>query len=872
MQTTIGSISSLSVSSINGSQFNPGGLVQNGTFSTIIVSSLTTTSSINATQANITFANIASGNVTVISSLQAKIGGVSISTNLVAAQDFIGSSFLGNIVLLTNLPTPGLTLLDYTRIQTSGGTFSSILSSNAITTNALNVSSINGQIYPPAYNSTLIGNFNVTSTLTAYNVLATNDISALSNVFAETSVTTNGYITGGVISGTQLVSFGGIVATTSITGDNATIGGVVIGAASNIIARQINASNITISTINNASYPPTQAQFSTVGGNFIVRSTLTAYAINCSTNIVAQGNITGATINSLGVTNTNTLYVATSATIPVITGLTQINGSPYPPPVTSYISTFNQLFASSFQASTIVTAGNTNIGGTLITNSIINAGGTVTAPSFSSAGNYNGLSATYPGVNISLAGNGNINAGNMLANAGTFISTNVSSFFVSSINSAPYPPANIFISSFSTITVSSLATVGSLSSGNITASGGVIGGVTLIGGAVTAALITGAQVNTNSITVGTNVSGNAVIAETGISYFSTVLLTGILTGAGVTPRVNISSIHTDSIKLSTLTSYNVITSELISILKLSTLQQASYQAEGVFSYGPGGGSGSIGWFNPNNILLASSFSESAKRTTITDGIITTDSINTPAIDLIASIHYDTLIRPGLITVDNLSLGYGVTSINGGQVYIAASTITGIALVVQGTTTLEGAVTAAQINNERSLATNTYGFYFNTNQLASTAPTQPFGVAALSYAAITSGMYDWGNTVSWITGLPYAVPYDCLLLSRFTTVLLKVIIASNRNAGGIGGPSGGTIYGVWEVLITQGDSGVAIVNITAQVAHNVSISFPLVSPTAGAYVMTFVSSVNVPYVSNVRVSWTLLPLEPPPDVNPNPFVP
>ena len=788
------SLSNITVSSINGFPYIPGSGGTLGVFSTLFVSSVTNTSSLSVTAGTTTGSLLVNNNAIITSTFTSSI----ITNQLIA----LG---IGATSISFGSPTP--TLLSDTgiynpigQINYGQGIISSIqnnvLWNKTTSTQALFVSTVNGAVYPPPYNSTIIGNFKVTSTMSANEVFAFGDITTLGNIGAS----------GNIIGGQG--DFTGVVVSGALTANNAIIGGVIIGPAGVVSGTQITAPNVNLTTINGAAYPPNTA-FSTVNGNFNVRSTLTAYNANISTNMVALGNITGATVTSLGVTNTLTLAVATSATIPVITGLTQVNGSAYPPPAPPTVSTFQQLFTSSFQASTITTAGNVNLGGTLTTGSIINAGGTVTAPSFSSPGNYNGLSATYPGVNISIAGSGNISAGNMLANSAAFISTNVSSFFVSSINNAPYPPTSASSGIFSTILVSSLATVGSLASGaitsgaitasgSITAPGGVIGGVTLTGGAVTAALVTGTQVNTNSITVAGNTSGNAVIAQTGISYFSTIILTDILTGAGVNPRVHISSIETDSIRLSTPTYLNELTPQLVSIINTNTLAQASYQAEGVFSYGVGGGSGSLGWYGPNNLLIASSFSISAKRTTITDGIITTDAINTKQLYAVSPIDTTPVIIP----------------------YITGNTATSGAVLFQSAITVGGGIQCQ--GNITSLATPTpaiQAMYYNANRGQILTNLAAFAMAA---------------------GPQYTIPG--LVISNSCIIQLRVCPAYNENVNTtramdmysieVGWWWNGATNLLWSKVYLTGvsplASGIVIITPTQDVASNMTFNVSLAS--------------------------------------------
>jgi cytoskeletal protein CcmA (bactofilin family) len=282
---------------------------------------------------------------------------------------------------------------------------------------------------------------------------------------------------------------------------------------------------------------------------------------------------------------TEILVANTRVQTPAIIGLTSINGSAYPPPL---VSTFQRLFTSTLTASTITTAGNATIGGDA------NVTGTVTAGSFSSAGNYNGLSATYPGVNISLAGNGNISATNISANGAIFRSTSISSITTSSINGVAYPPPSGYNPnpSFSTITVATLASVtalacsGPLSAQTITTSGTIagpnatLGGVNIgPGGVISGAIVTGTQGNFSGIvrtqailnpalgqpiSIGSPLQGNQTLGGNNpwIQVISSMQVDGSFRAGNIfsptisTNLLNISSITATSVTASNITATN----------------------------------------------------------------------------------------------------------------------------------------------------------------------------------------------------------------------------------------------------------------------------------------------------------------------------
>jgi len=492
IQGTSATVSSFNVSTINGLPYSPGGGGGTlGVFSTVFVSSLTTTSSLTvsgAMNANSTFTNSISTNQL----LALGIGAFS-------AQIGAGTPTLYNNQGIYNPAGQ----IDY-GIGNISSIQNNVLWNKTTSTQSLFVSSINNQPFPTPYQSTVQGNFYVTSTFFASSIAGVNSYTG-NDISLQGDILANGNITGNT-----LISQNGInVISGSVLAPLATIGGTTRGPGGLIVGSNLALSqNLNVSSINNAVYPPNTA-FSTVNGNFIVQSTLTAYSANISTNLIARGNITaqnsifatnnitaggtvqGGFIQAIGQISGDTLNVGTTAAIPAITGLNTINGIAYPP-TAPIVSSFQRLFTSSLTTSSITTAGNAIIGGVVV------ATGSITAGSFSSAGNYNGLSATYPGVNISLAGSGNITAGNILTNGGSFISTNTSSITVSTINGITYPPPLSPLNpnpTFSTVTVSSLLTANTLSANGATIGGTIMSG----GGIVSGTIISGTQGNFSGI-------------------------------------------------------------------------------------------------------------------------------------------------------------------------------------------------------------------------------------------------------------------------------------------------------------------------------------------------------------------------------------
>jgi hypothetical protein len=723
-----------------------------------------------------------------------------------------------------------------------------VLWNKTTSTQALFVSTVNGATYPPPYNSTIIGNFNVTSTMSANEVFAFGDITSVGNVGA------SGNITGAIGSFTQVNSSGPLTAT------NATIGGVLIGPAGAVSATQVTASNVNISSINGLAYPPNTA-FSTVNGNFNVRSTLTAYSANISTNLGVFGtvtassyvasqnmtignnltvgnNINGTYVNASGQVTTEILLANNRVQTPAIIGLGSINGSAYPPPL---VSSFQTLNTSTLTASTITTTGSVSVGG------IINATGTVTAGSFSSAGNYNGLSATYPGVNISIAGSGNITAGGMSANSGNFLSTNISSITTSTINGFAYPPPSGYNPnpSFSTVTVSSVTTTNQLISqsivnngtltnyGAITAPGAVIGAVTLGGaGAISGAIVTATQGN-----------------------FSGIVRTPVILNPAVGYPITFSSHITGS--LSTLTVDNNLTVTGILSAPYEILTPALYTQS------------IINPTNPFSTITVSAVltgalggSDPLKANAIATSTITTSTFTTSAITMgSVPANLYTNIYPGTLVVFNTVGGYGATSITGGSVSIdRVNPTTNVALSVNGLVQMFNKVFAPTINTDinNSSAPSRIGDPINASVVPGVV-IPGYGTAPFVMGKMLTSQYSFGVGFSFINGIGYRIPN--LILAPNYGCYVKLIYQSRGNQTG----NGAQIYGVYDIYVGLTD-GIATVlqpalRQNAIFVQNSSINI-LYEPTSGLAEIRITSNVGsggYGYVVDVTASWTIQPL-------------
>ena len=812
-------ISSFNVSSINGFPYTPGGSGGTlGVFSTVFVSSMTTTSSLTVTGG----ANVSSTFTNSISTNQL----IALGIGAFSAQIGAGTPTLYNNQGIYN----PVGQIDY-GIGNISSISNNVLWNKTTSTQALFVSTVNGATYPPPFNSTIIGNFNVTSTLTAEQVFVTGDITTLDNIGA------GGNITGFVGSFTQVNSSG------QITGTNATIGGVVMSGGGVLSGTQITATNVNLTTINGAAYPPNTA-FSTVNGNFNVRSTLTAYALNVSTNISAVGSVTAQNLTatqSVGVTNNITAGGTVSATFinasaqvttdivvantrvqtPAIIGLTSINGAPYPAPL---VSSFQTLNTSSITASTITTAGNATIFGAA------NVTGTVTAGSFSSAGNYNGLSATYPGVNISIAGSGNISAGNMTANGGTFISTSISSITTSTINGVAYPPPSGYNPnpSFSTVTVSSVVTTNGLASqsivnngtltnyGSVNSVAAVIGGVNIPGGGVLSGIIiSGTQGNFSGI-VRTQAILNPAVGSV-LSFGNNI--TGNFSTVTVDHNLTVRGLLTANTEILTPTLY---TQNIFN----PTSPFSTINVSGVLKGVPGVN-------DPVKVL----------------GVLS---------GTIASNQY-TNMTAGALVVAGISSGFGATTITGGSVDISRALPTDQALNVNGTVNLQNEVRAPSIN---TTINTTSPFRIGTANNALVVPLDAlagYGDAPFVIGKMLTSQYSFGVGVAFINGNPYRIPN--LRLSPGYACYVKLIYQSRGNQSG----NGQQMYGVFDIYVGLTDgvagqlqpalrqNGIFVQN------SSINIYYDPVSGIAEVGIISNVGSGGFGYVVDVSASWTVQPL-------------
>ena len=532
-QISVDNVSSLFVSSINGGPYPPGG--SGGIASTLQASTITVDGNLSSigtgqfnwngtkftpTQSrfdNPVFMhntlNTFSG-VTLGAGAQVN-GQMQVTGGLLLANDGIQAGLLTQVQDFAAAGVSRLVGISTTSISTNS------ISSLTGSYSNINLSSVNGIIYPPPVGTPTIPSTIALSTVTVNGNFTQSgsgtvnftDITA-NNLQLNNSLTINGQLNTyalsrfrngvDVVTGNLSVLAGGLsvqgnTVTGTLTSGTATFNNGLLVSGGNT-----SVGNINVTTVNNQAYPPP------VGG---IPSTIALSTVTVNGNIVPLTvnntlNIAGALATSGALTVGNTIsafnlnvsgggYIANLSSINLSTqniNLSTVNGIIYPPPVGTLT------IPSTLAASTITVNGNitqSGLGSTSLTNTSITTlttgqltanGATVINGSFntySGATLRNGLIINTGDVDI-LAGslaiqvgtanfkttniNGNINvtSGTGTFNNGLTVTagnTSVRNVDVSTINGLSYPPGG------STVIPSTLATSTITVNGNLTQSG-----------------------------------------------------------------------------------------------------------------------------------------------------------------------------------------------------------------------------------------------------------------------------------------------------------------------------------------------------------------------------------------------------------------
>ena len=623
-----GIISSLTVSSINGLPYTPGGggtsiystlFASSFSASTITVSAQASISSIQMSTitgdtGNIGNVFIGSGNVSSqnFAGNTANIGNVVIGSGNVSGQNFTGSSFFTSSLSASTITVPAQAFISSIQMSTitgntanignvvvrngdvngrnftgssfvasGNGQFSTVSAFGMTNTigfsQEMTVSSLNGLKFPSQNASTFLGNYTVTSTFTASTVNVSSMLNVQGNASVVGSIFSASLTTSGNIAASgNIIGIAGSLNSLSVVGGilagNGVIGGISLGPAGVMNATAISASNISISSINGATYPPIQAQFSTTTGDFTIPSPFNLYANSISTtasiragnNIVAGGTVTGNALTAINVnysgtlTGNNTLFNAGTynfqgGTLNASTGMTVNLGT---------TNVFGQLTAGPISTTSMSNSG-------LIQTNTLTTSGLLTAPSISTnaltVSSIRASTITCPIVSVSSVINVSTINGVVFPPPVTGIST-FNQLFTSSIATSTVQALGI-ISTGSALQANSASIRNGMASGfivtgditattSIIVSGPIIGNSLSTTGSLTAgnAIIDGVTIGPGGGITGSNIFLTGAIVATGGTIGSNVLSNGVLTNQ----LVQTSSITTSSIAFSTLTGYNVL--------------------------------------------------------------------------------------------------------------------------------------------------------------------------------------------------------------------------------------------------------------------------------------------------------------------------
>jgi hypothetical protein len=967
-----GIISSLTVSSVNGLPYTPGG---GGTsiYSTLFTSSFSAStitvsaqafissvqmSTITGNTANVGNVFIGSGNVSSQNFIgnTANIGNVVIGSGNVSGQNFTGSSFFTSSLSASTITVPAQAFISSIQMSTITGNTANI--GNVIVRNGdvngrnftgssfvasgsgqfstvstfgmtntigfsqeMTVSSLNGLKFPSQNASTFLGDFTVTSTFTASTVNVSSMLNVRGNASVVGSIFSASLTTSGNIAASgNIIGIAGSLNSLSVVGGilagNGVIGGITLGPAGVMNAASISASNISISSINGATYPPIQAQFSTTTGDFTIPSPFNLYANSISTtasiragnNIVAGGTVTGNTVTgininysgtltgnntlfnagtynfqggtlnastgmtvNLGTTNvfgqltagpisatsmsnsgliqTNTLTTsglltapsvstnaltvssirASTITCPTVsvsslTNVSTINGVVFPPPITG-ISTFNQLFTSSFITSTIQAFGIISTGSAIQANSASIRNGV--ASGFIVTGDITATTsiiATGPIIGASLSTAGALAAGNATID-GVLIGPG-----------GGITGSNIFLT------------------GAINATGGTIGSNVLSNGVLTNQLVQTSSITTSSITFST-LTGSNIFLTGGILANNGIIGNNFLSNSILTNQ----SIGTSSITFSTLTGGNISVTGGISAsnVNVSSINNLPYPATDVPStitiktinqidFDPTPGPGDASTLNIcGNVYFSSLQGIEVQGPAVFDSPIYVQSgvsfINRLTVDsflLVSSLSVTpgTLVAPNAVTNNLLATNINTTNLTLGTALNAPNTYS--PSINQSTLRQQwftGSVTNISLNQDSGSVGPAYGY------------------APLTYSMINTASQDYGNNFEFNPG--GSVPISLLLIANNQPMLTRIFLSSRPRP--LTGPD--MLSGAWNVVTRYGNGGQTIISISAIVSPiNTSLS---VQDLGNGYSQVFWVQGAGNKVAGVRASWVSQPLGP-----------
>ena len=355
---------------------------------------------------------------------------LNVSTNIVALGDIGGSNVVGN------------TVIGLTDIHGLGSGY--VLSNWDVGSNLR----VGQNISTPSISTTSLrvgGNAQIVGSLTAGSGVVTGSLTAANAVV-----------------GSVVLPGGGVVNATTLTANTAGI-------------TTVTATNVNTTNINGSPYPPTQAQFSTTTGDFLVPN---PYILRVN-NILVVDNLISAKDINIGLTGsitgnkTNTQY-----------GDFQFLNAQF---VTFAFGTLNASNNMLTNLSTTTVAGN------------------LTSTRTITASNFVGSNAVFSGLETA----GIIQTENLFFSSIIGKQANISSIIgVNEINGLPYPPpATSVLSTFSTFAISSLTTNNIKSLANISTGGALFASnATVVGQVLAASISSTGTINATGIIRGGSLS------------------------------------------------------------------------------------------------------------------------------------------------------------------------------------------------------------------------------------------------------------------------------------------------------------------------------------------------------------------------------
>lgn len=716
-----------------------------------------------------------------------------------------------------------------------------------ISASNINVSTINGTVYPPPIQpqfSTTIGDFNIPSPyqLNAP-LISTTNVLASGTVYAQTLQATN--TLAGVLSA-NAITCGGTVA---ILGGSLYVGGTTL-LGTTTITGPVNAASISTNSLEANTATILVAQLSTMATN----------NLQC-TGIAGLSSVTAYA------------FKTPMASISSITNVSTINGIVYPPPNSGTISSFSTIFVSSLRAGVISTTGS-------LYASTINAGTISSVGNIATGGSLNVLQGSVNCGAITCTGSISANFGEIAGKTLRAItSVTAASGTIGGTILGPSGVINASALTLSQTLYASTITTNSFQASNITAPS--INTSTLN---VDFINILGSGSN-NTIQVNADTAFNGLLINDDYSYLSSIVVSGVIGGAGgsnvkfITPLAgandgnivvasNVTSIlggfigksleikpdssfpdinasidglgHIECKSISTISDVRVGNNLIV-----NTIVQADYTR-----------------FGPSTLTICGNVKISSL-----DGLISQGPIE--ALGGIA------IVSGGLIAAGNVIIAGGnlptvfrqaanfssITTMNGGATVNGLTTMNGGAMIYSGATIIGptyipgplyiNSIAPSTITSNREFNTGlnalsagyqpTIGNPENSGQNVYSDPTNPYLAQRITGATLNTSFYTVGNLPS---GGTTSIPG--LMLWSVTPAHIQVYAyCATTNFSGAWEVYGTFTSGVFYTFITRNfEQGLTLQNVNASVPCRLPI---IIQNTGGSTAV------------DIIVSWVIFPL-------------